>query len=341
MQIRVCKYVDKNTRTFVLIYVDDILIISGNQERERQIKDFLSKTFRIKDFGLAKYCLGIQIEQNENEICLSQAGYIREILKRYRMEDCKPVLTPLTVGSKLSELHSEDDNEDTNFPFRELIGALMYVAVGTCPDVLHAVSVLSQFRNCYRKKHCTAAKRVLRYLKGTIDKKLIYRKNQDNLTCYVDADWANCEIDRRSYTGSTFILSVAAFSWESRKQRTVALSSTEAEYMALSDASKEAVFLIGYLKELGFQSLANVVVFNDNQGAGKLTENSVYHARSKHIDVRYHFIRDAVKKHPIKILYLPTEKMIADVLTKALPKENHDRCILGLGLQSDNTSAVT
>jgi hypothetical protein len=257
------------------------------------------------------------------------------------MEDCKPVLTPLAVGSKLSELHSEDDNEDTNFPFRELIGALMYVAVGTRPDVSHAVSVLSQFSNCYRKKHCTAAKRVLRYLKGTIDKKLIYRKNQDNLTCYVDADWANCEIDRRSYTGSTFILSGAAFSWESRKQRTVALSSTEAEYMALSDASKEAVFLIGYLKELGFQSLANVVVFNDNQGAGKLTENSVYHARSKHIDVRYHFIRDAVKKHPIKILYLPTEEMIADVLTKALPKENHDRCILGLGLQSDNTSVVT
>jgi hypothetical protein len=336
-----CVYVDKNTRTFVLIYVDDILIISGNQERERQMKDVLSKTFRIKDFGLAKYCLGIQIEQNENEICLSQAGYIREILKRYRMEDCKPVLTPLAVGSKLSELHSEDDNEDTNFPFRELIGALMYVAVGTRPDISHAVSVLSQFSNCYHKKHCTAAKRVLRYLKGTIDKKLIYRKNQDNLTCYVDADWANCEIDRRSYTGSTFILSGAAFSWESRKQRTVALSSTEAEYMALSDASKEAVFLIGYLKELEFQSLANVVVFNDNQGAGKLTENSVYHARSKHIDVRYHFIRDAVKKHPIKILYLPTEKMIADVLTKALPKENHDRCILGLGLQSDNTSAVT
>jgi hypothetical protein len=336
-----CVYVDKNTRTFVLIYVDDILIISGNQERERQIKDVLSKAFRIKDFGLAKYCLGIQIEQNENEICLSQAGYIREILKRYRMEDCKPVLTPLAVGSKVSELHSKDDNEDTNFPFRELIGALMYVAVGTRPDVSHAVSVLSQFSNCYHKKHCTAAKRVLRYLKGTIDKKLIYRKNQDNLTCYVDADWANCEIDRRSYTGSTFILSGAAFSWESRKQRTVALSSTEAEYMALSDASKEAVFLIGYLKELGFQSLANVVVFNDNQGAGKLTENSVYHARSKHIDVRYHFIRDAVKKHPIKILYLPTEKMIADVLTKALPKENHNRCILGLGLQSDNTSAVT
>jgi hypothetical protein len=336
-----CVYVDNNTRTFFLIYVDDILIISGNQERERQIKDVLSKTFRIKDFGLAKYCLGIQIEQNENEICLSQAGYIREILKRYRMEDCKPVLTPLAVGSKLSELHSEDDNEDTNFPFRELIGELMYVAVGTRPDVSHAVSVLSQFSNCYRKKHCTAAKRVLRYLKGTIDKKLIYRKNQDNLTCYVDVDWANCEIDRRSYTGSTFILSDAAFSWESRKQRTVALSSTEAKYMALSDASKEAVFLIGYLKELGFQSLANVVVFNDSQGAGRLTENSVYHARSKHIDVRYHFIRDAVKKHPIKILYLPTEKMIADVLTKALPKENHDRCILGLGLQSDNTSAVT
>jgi hypothetical protein len=111
--------------------------------------------------------------------------------------------------------------------------------------------------------------------------------------------------------------------------------------MALSDASKEAVFLIGYLKELGFQSLANVVVFKDNQGTGKLTENSVYHARSKHTDVRYHFIRDAVKKHPIKILYLPTEKIIADILMKALPKENHVRCILGLGLQSDNTSAVT
>jgi hypothetical protein len=166
----------------------------------------------------------IDFVMTASEICLSQAGYIREILKRYRMEDCKPVLTPLAVGSKLS---------------------------------------------------------------------------------------ANCEIDRRSYTGSTFILSGAAFSWESRKQRTVALSSTEAEYMALSDASKEAVFLIGYLKELGFQSLANVVVFNDNQGAGKLTENSVYHARSKHIDVRFYSGRSEETSHQDPV---PTDR------------ENDSRC---------------
>ena len=223
-------------------------------------------------------------------------------------------------------------DDRTAYPFRELIGALMYVAIGTRPDITHAVNSLSQFNGCHRKVHWIAAKRILRYLKGTIDLKLVYRKDNENLRGYVDADWGNCIVDRRFYTGSTFILSGAAISWESRKQRTVALSSIEAEYMSITDAAKEAIHLTKFLNELGFSQLANAELFNDNQGAGKLAENPIFHSRSKHIDIRHHFIRDVLATQPLKLSYLPTEKMIADVLTKPLMASKHIFCFRELGL---------
>lgn len=247
------------------------------------------------------------------------------------MSDCKPVSIPLTPGMKLSKTHDDNDHEEV-FPYRELIGALMYAALGTRPDIAHAVSALSQFNSCARQEHWGAAKRVLRYLKGTMDLGLRFTNDDQSLRGYVDADWANCIIDRRSYTGSVFILNGAAISWESRKQRTIALSSTEAEYMAVTDAAKEAIYLINFLKDLGLPDLARVTIFNDNQGAGKLAENPVFHSRSKHIDVRHHFIRDVLKRHPVKLLYLPTEQMIADALTKGLPGPKLTECSSGFGL---------
>lgn len=133
-----------------------------------------------------------------------------------------------------------------------------------------------------------------------------------------------------------FILAGAAVSWESRKQRTVALSSTEAEYMGLTDAAKEAVYLIGFLKELGFESLCDVTIFNDNQGAGELARNPVYHGRSKHIDVRYHFIREVLSTQAVKLEYLSTDRMPANILTKGLGSKKHYLCTDGLGLIDSN-----
>lgn len=326
-----CVYVDKEELTFVLIYVDDILIVYKNKNKEKFIKSKLSEAFEIKDLGPAKFCLGIEIRQEEDTICLSQSGYIRDILQRFGMQDSKPVNTPLALGTKLNQDDKDDSSDD--LLFRELIGALMYLAIGTRPDIAYTVGMLSQFNSCHNKSHWITAKRTLRYLKGTINLNLVFRKDNEKLTGFVDADWGGCVIDRRSYTGSTFILSGASVSWESKKQRTVALSSTEAEYMALTNAAKEAIHLIGFLRELGFSNIGRVDIFNDNQGAAHLAANPVYHARSKHIDIRHHFIREVLNNHPIKLLYLPTEHMIADILTKPLNRAKHIFCSRGVGLR--------
>ncbi|CAB0041973.1 unnamed protein product [Trichogramma brassicae] len=245
------------------------------------------------------------------------------------MVDCKPVTTPLATGTKLTPCKNHVSEA---FPYRELIGALMYLSVGTRPDITHAVSYLSQFNLCYGKDHWAAAKRVLRYLKGTSKLKLTYSRSEEGLVGFADADWGSDITDRRSYSGYMFSLSNSAVSWCSKKQKSVALSSTEAEYMSLSDAAKEAIFLSNLLKELGFDDLARMTVYNDNQSAAKLASNPVFHARSKHIDIRAHFIREVLKDGKFDLKYLSTDEMTADILTKALPKAKVDYCVKGLEL---------
>ncbi|XP_036148378.1 secreted RxLR effector protein 161-like [Monomorium pharaonis] len=209
----------------------------------------------------------------------------------------------------------------------------MYLAVSTRPDIAHAVSKLSQFNNCHTKIHWGAAKRVLRYLKGTNDVGLVYSVSSDPPEMYTDADWGSCGIDRKSYTGYTFIMSGASVSWESKKQRTVALSSTEAEYMALSDATKEALYVSKLLDELG-TTLNGIVIKNDSNGVQKLAMNPVHHARSKHIDIRHHFVRDAVSRNLVTIQHVSTDEMATDILTKGLPRGRHENYMKLLGLTS-------
>ncbi|XP_043475809.1 secreted RxLR effector protein 161-like [Leptopilina heterotoma] len=174
------------------------------------------------------------------------------------MSDCKPVSTPLDPGVKL-EKAKDPDHEENSLPYRELLRSLMYLAMCTRPDIAYATSYLSQFNNCYNINHWTAVKRVLRYLQRTKNVGLHFYRSGKSLEGCVDADWANCSNDRKSYTGFSFILGGSSVSWESRKQRTVALSSTEAEYMALAEAGKEAAYLKRFLKELGLsKTLYNV-----------------------------------------------------------------------------------
>lgn len=216
-------------------------------------------------------------------------------------------------------------------PYQELIGSLMYLAVLTRPDIAYSVSFLSQFNSNHTLEHWKCAKRILRYLKLTKDFCLMFSKSEEGLQGFVDADWGNDKQDRKSYTGFVFKMSNGVISWESRKQRTVALSSTEAEYVAVAEATKEAI----YLKNLNFEITGQmncVSLFNDNMGAQALANNPVYHKRTKHIDVRHHFVRDAVSNNQIKLLYLPTDKMTADIFTKSLTADKHDRCIKELNM---------
>lgn len=218
---------------------------------------------------------------------MNQGSYIQDILKRFGMANANPVSTPLDPNVKLVP-SNEDKLRGASLPYRELVGALMYVATCTRPDISFAVSYLSQFGTCYDSTHWTAAKRILRYLKGSLELGLKYRRTEEPVRGYVDADWANCPVDRRSYTGHTFVLGGAPVSWESRKQRTVALSSTEAEYIALTEAAKQASYIQRFLRELEYCGSDIVTIFCDNIGARKIAENPVFYGRTKHIDVRHY-----------------------------------------------------
>ncbi|XP_055848463.1 uncharacterized protein LOC129913688 [Episyrphus balteatus] len=212
----------------------------------------------------------------------------------------------------------------------------MYLSVATRPDIANTVSRLGQFTCNSNKCHWLAAKRVLRYLAGRASLGLVYTKKKEALFGYTDADWGNCVIDRRSYTGYVFLLSGAAISWKSTKQRTVSLSTTEAEYVSLSEASKEAIYLRSILLELGFLDFAKTKIFVDNRGALCLANDHVFHARTKHIDIKHHFVRESVVAGMFVLQHIPTDQMTADILTKPLSREVHSKCTEALGLRKLN-----
>lgn len=209
----------------------------------------------------------------------------------------------------------------------------MFLAVTTRPDIAYAVNFMSQFNTNYSEEHWKAVKRILRYLKGTLDCGLLYKETNTDLFGVVDADWGGNMSDRRSYSGYPFILAGGAISWEARKPRTVSLSSTEAEYIAITEATKEALYLKGILRSIGLNT-GDVILYNDSQSAQKLAQNFGYSARTKHIDIRQHFVRDCVKNKEISLKYLSTENMPADLLTKGLNRNKHNFCSKNLGLEN-------
>lgn len=325
-----CIYFQSDEREIIIIalYVDDILLFSSiGSNKKAEIKSQLMKEFEMKDLSPAHQILGMRLIRKKDKITLDQSTYIKNVLERFNMLDCKPANTPMEKGIKFTVGKETQDK----YNYRNLIGCLMYIAVCTRPDISHAVSVLSQFNDCYTDEHWKAAKRVLRYLKGTINYSLSYQRSGLEVTSFVDADWAASEIDRKSYTGYVFKLGSSVITWESRKQKTVALSSTEAEYMAMSDACKEALFVRTFLYELLCKNVS-VTMYNDSQSAQKLCSNPMYHARTKHIDVRHHFIRGIVNRGTVVLKYLSTDCMTADILTKPLTREKHEKFVKQLGL---------
>ncbi|XP_063371843.1 uncharacterized protein LOC134660073 [Cydia amplana] len=231
------------------------------------------------------------------------------------MEDCKTTTTPIEINLNLEP--NKKGGEDI-LPYRKLIGTLMYISVATRPDITYAVNYLSRFNDSFGPEHFRSAKRVLRYLKGTTNVGLTYTKSQKPLDGMADADWGACKLDRKSCSGYTFKYAGAAISWASKKQRSVALSTAELEYTALTEAAKEAVHLRSLFRDLGID-FGQITIWSDNQAAIKLGHNPIVSSKSKHIDLKVHYIRDCVKEGVLKIEYKCTEEMEADLLTKALP----------------------
>ncbi|UYV76618.1 hypothetical protein LAZ67_14001480 [Cordylochernes scorpioides] len=325
------KYPEKHDEGILLvaIYVDDLIIAAEREDTLKSFKGSMKRIFKIKDLGGINCCLGIRIQMKEDgSISIDQERYIEELLAKYRMKEAKPISTPMDSNSKLTKISSiEGENEPVKkVEYQSLIGSLIYLSVSTRPDIAYAVSALGQFRNDPRRQHWNAAKRVLRYLKGTSCLRITYRKSNEALHGYADADWGGNLVDRKSHTGIVYFLARGPIAWESKKQQTVTLSSTESEYIALCEAGKEAVYLRALLDEMGFGELLNgpTVLETDNQGAQQLARNPVYHARTKHIDIKWHFIRSICSDGLVEVVHTPTQENVADILTKGLPSGDRD-----------------
>lgn len=327
------KLMDNNIN-IIAVYVDDILIASKNKADLEAIKQYIGKQFKSVDKGEVNNFLGFSIERTEEtgDVFVCQTNYIDKLLNQYNMQSCKSAATPLDAGYQINP--SDESKKVDATKYQTLIGSLMYLAISTRPDILHSVCKLSQMNKNPNSTHEAGAKHILRYLSSTKNMKLHYYKTGKSIEGYTDADWGGNIIDRKSFTGFIFFLAGAAFSWESHKQTTVALSSTEAEYMALAAAAKEAVYLRRLVNEIGcFSTDLPICVYGDNISAQQLAKNHMYHARSKHIDIRYHFIRELVETKEIVLKYIDTSNMIADICTKNLSKQKHVKLLGMTGLK--------
>lgn len=325
------------------IYVDDLLILTNNKKKLNEFKEIMKTIFEMMDLGAAQQCLGIRISRDREKetIFLDQQAYIKSILKEFNMSTCHPIKTPMLAGAKLSkemEPQTVDEREEmSHIPYREAVGKLLYLSQWTRPDISYAVSVVSKFNSNPGTAHWTAVKQILRYLKGTMDKKLVYhRSERKEIMGFCDSDWGGDVDDRRSYAGYAFKLGNSLISWSSKKQPTLTLSTTEAEYMALSHATKEALWLQQLFEELKLNEIASkpITICCDNKGALELSKNNVYHGRTKHIDIRHHFLRDAVENKNISLQQISTDEMLADIFTKPLGTDKFVKFCLSFGLEN-------
>jgi len=270
---------------------------------------------------------------------LSQRSYIDAILRRFGFEDLKPVSIPMDTQKTLSAAQSPASTSEfaamRNVPYREAVGSLMYLALATRPDIAFAISIVSHFTIRPGLEHWESVKRIFRYLKGTRELWLTYGSlpGGEKLQGYADADGSMAE-DRHAISGYAFMLGGGVISWASKRQEIVSLSTTESEYVAITHAAKEAKWLRSLIAEIFHPLVDPTPLLSDNQSAIALTQDHQYHARSKHIDIRYHFIRWMVEDGTIRLVYCPTEDMVADTLTKALPSMKVKHFASELGLRS-------
>lgn len=338
-----CVYQLRKGNLYVLLalYVDDLLLMSNSLPGLNALKHDLSQRYSMKDLGEAHYVLGIQIDRDRaaRTLSISQSQYVEKMLQRLGMMDCKPVGTPLATNVKLTKADCPKPDTALDYLFirqyQSAVGAIMYAMLGTRPDIAFAIASLSQFSSNPGRSHWESVKHVLRYLRGTVDYKLTYGlKGNSKLLFdgYCDSDWGSNVDDCRSVTGYVFMLGGGAVSWQSKKQPTVALSSVEAEYMAATQATKEALWWRKFLQGVGIQVHPTTVIHSDSQGSIALSKNPEHHARSKHIDIRHHFVREQVVSGTISLQYVPTEDMLADVMTKPLSRDQHNKLVHDIGV---------
>ena len=323
-----CIFIKEVDGNFVVqgIYVDDLIPISNHVPMLEAEKAKLKQQFDMVDKGEISFILGMEVKRDRQKglLSISQSAYLESILKRFNMENCNPTSTPMECGKNFHKI-SEGENKCNTTLYQQAIGCLTYAAITTRPDIAASVNCLSQFMSAPSLEHWSGIKRIFRYIKGTLDYGLLFRSNNNVLVGYSDSDWAGDTDTRRSTSGYVFYVGEALVSWSSRKQCTVAKSTTEAEYVALSGASQEAIWLRRLLNDLHYHDSSATIIYEDNQGAIDLSRNSKHHSRTKHIDISFHFIRERIVTGEINVIHCSTNDMIADIMTKALPKPKYEK----------------
>ena len=298
---------------YVLIYVDDILVTGSDALAISTLIHHLQSIFHVKDLGSLSYFLGVEADRSSTGLHLRQTKYICDLLDRSHMVGAKPLASPTVATTKLSSTEGELISDPSTYC--QIIGALQYCTI-TRPDISYAVNQLCQYMHQPRTPHLQAMKRVLRYLKGTVNHGLFYTPSPLQLHAYCDSDWAGNLDDRRSTSGYGVFLDRNLISWSSKKQNVVSRSSTEAEYRSMALVTAEVYWLRMLFKELAIGLLHTPTIWCDNIGAIALASNPVFHARTKHVEIDYHFIREKVCNNDVKVQHVSTVDQIADVFTK-------------------------
>lgn len=302
---------------FLLLYVDDIILTASSTPFLQHIITLLSSEFTMADLGPLSYFLGISVTRSKGVMFLSQRKYAEEILQRANMTNCKPVTTPADTKSKLSVNSGTPISDPTLY--RRLAGALQYLTFSR-PDIAYAVQQICLFMHAPREPHLTALKRILRYIRGTLDYGLrLFASPTTRLIAYSDADWGGCPDTRRSTSGYCVYLGDNLLSWSSKRQPTLSRSSAEAEYRGVANAVAETSWLRNLLLELHCPIRQATLVYCDNVSAVYLSSNPVQHQRTKHIEMDIHFVREKVALGQVRVLHVPSTSQYADIFTKGLP----------------------
>ncbi len=326
-----CLFIHDQEGTFLVVYVDDMIVLAPDQKTIDLFKRDLFKVFSMTDQDECKYFLGVHIDRADRSLKIHQKTAIIQILKRYGLEDIPPIKTPIR------EIPSKNTGERASPEFIKTyiskVGSLNYISQTSRPDITFAASVAGRFNANPNQEHMDNVHRIYAYLKGTMERGIVYSDALElSLEAFVDADWGGCPDTFRSTTGWIVTLGGNPISWSSQRQKTVSLSTTEAEYVAASEAAKEVVWLKGLINDLGTDLQVETVPLRiDNESAMKLTKNAEFHGRTKHINIKHHFVRELVDDGTILPIRVASADNVADVLTKPLSRPIFERHFVTLG----------
>ena len=334
-------YERNGVRIIVPVFVDDIIIAAKCKATTDTVVKELAKHYKLRDLGETTFFLGVEImrKRGERKLALSQKQYIINKLNEFNMADCKPVGTPMQPGLRLGKKHSPNTQKELeamrDIPYISAVGSLLYLAIMTRPDIAYTVSNLARFNSNPGMKHWQAVKWLFRYLKGTMDLKLVYGpdpKHTDRFVTYCDADLGGNIDNGKSTTGWMVKMGRGVFNWSSKLQGVVTKSTPEAEYIAAATAGSEIKWVRNLLGELGYGVTGPSKLYSDNQPAIQVAKNPEHHGRMKQLDLSYFFLREEVVMNRIEVIHCPTQEMPADLLTKALPRAAVERCREEMGL---------